>query len=153
MSEEIDNLIDEYRELQAKKEQQTILKDTDPLLTQFTQELQKLQGAIEERNNDFGIAEITDKQNGIKEQIREKWEDPAKKSYKSTFGTATLKTTKSLVVDSAKAVLEFLVKNDQCEKGAVKFNLSVLRKFADAGVLNKGATHYIEKQSVSIKLK
>jgi len=156
---EIDNLIEQYRDLQAQKEQQTMLKDTDPQLNELALKLQKLQAleqkialAMGERGNSFGIGEITDKQNELKEQIKAAWGDSTKKTYKSPFGTATLRTTKSLIVDSAKAVTEFLLKNDQCEEGIAKFNVPILRKFADAGLLNKGATHYDEKQSVSIKL-
>jgi len=65
---------------------------------------------------------------------------------------ATLRTTKSLIVDSPRAVVDFLAKNDKIEEGVKAFNLAALRQYADAGLLNNGATHYDEKQSVSIKL-
>jgi len=156
---EIDDLLTEYRELQAQKDRQTTLKDADPQLNEWKQKLlkleeiaQKIASVMGERSDTFGIADIVTNQNELKERIRLAWQDPEKKTYKSPIGTVTLRTTKSLVVDSAKAVIEFLLKNDQCEEGIAKFNLPTLRKFADAGLLNKGATHYDEKQSISIKL-
>jgi len=156
---EIDNLIKQYQDLQVQKDTQIKRKDADPQLNELALKLQKLRDIadkiifnIDARSDSFGIAEITEKQNELKEQIRTAWADPTKKTYKSVFGMATLRTTKSLIVDSAKAVTEFLLKNDQCEEGIAKFNLPALRKFADAGLLNKGATHYEEKQSISIKL-
>jgi len=48
--------------------------------------------------------------------------------------------------------VDFLAKNDKIEEGVKAFNLAALRQYADAGLLNNGATHYDEKQSVSIKL-
>ena len=156
---EIDYLIEKYRDLQQEKEAKMLEKDTDPALNDLALKLQTLQDIIQkvalrigERGNSFGIAEITEKQNDCKEAIKKAWEDPEKKTYKSRLGTVTLKTTKSLVVDSVKTIVEFLLKNDKCEEGITKFNLPELRKYADAGLLNPGAAHYDEKQNVSIKL-
>ena len=156
---EIDDLIIQYRDLQAEKDVQTMAKENDPQLNEWAQKLQKLRDIADKltfnmgaHSDTFGIAEIEAKQNELKEQIKAVWEDPEKKTHKSPFGIVTLKTTKSLIVDSAKSVIEFLLKNDKCEEGISKFNLPELRKFADAGLLNQGATHYEEKKSISIKL-
>ena len=159
MSEtEIDNLIKQYRDLQVQKEQQTMLKDADLQLNEWAQKLQKHRDIadkiifnIDARSDTFGIAEITEKQNELKEQIKEAWEDPAKKTHKSAFGTATLRTTKSLIIDSVKKVVDVLVKNDKTEECIAKFKLESLGKFAKAGLLDD-AVHYDEKKSVSIKL-
>jgi len=156
---EIDALIEQYRDLQAEKDRQLMFMDEDAEINKLTVKFKTFASIAEEaasevaeRSSAYGIAKIEAKQNGLKEQIRTAWEDPAKKTYKSALGTVTLRTTKSLIVDSAKAVIEFLLKNDKCEEGIAKFNLPELRKFADADLLNKGATHYEEKQSISIKL-
>jgi len=156
---EIDELIKQYRNLQIQKDTQISRKDTDQELNGLIQRRLHLQKIEEKLALEIGrlsvayrTAEITEQQNAIKERIKLIWlfEDPAKKTYKSPFGTVTLRTTKSLIIDSAKSVIEFLLKNDKCEEGIAKFNIPELRKFADADLL-KG-THYDEKQSVSIKL-
>lgn len=158
--DKIDNLVMQYRNLEVEKDIRILAKEDDFLLKEWSFKLKKLRDAadkltfnIDARFRTFGIAEIEAKQNELKELMKFAWEDQEKKTHKSSIGTITLKTTKSLIVDSAKSVVEFLLKNDKCKEGVSKFNLPELRKFADAGLLNKGATHYDERKTISIKLK
>lgn len=155
---EIDLLLEQYRDLQAQKETQTKLKDEDPELNKWGQKLlkldemaQKISSIMAERSNTFGIGDITDKQNELKEQMKAEWADPTKKTYKSTIGTVTLRTTKSLIIDSVKKVVDVLVKNDKTEECIATFKLAEVSKLVKADLL-EDAVHYEEKKSISIKL-
>jgi len=159
-AEELELLLEQYLSLDKELAVKITEKEADKVLIGMYEKMERLQGfirklgdAIHARNQTFGLAELTARQDDLKEQIRAAWPDPAKKTYKSSQGAvATLRTTKSLIVDSPRAVVDFLAKNDKIEEGVKAFNLAALRQYADAGLLNNGATHYDEKQSVSIKL-
>lgn len=155
---EIDDLIIQYRDLQAEKDVQTMAKENDPQLNEWAQKLQKLRDIADKltfnmgaHSDTFGIAEIEAKQNELKEQIKAVWEDPEKKTHKSPFGIVTLRTTRSLIIDSVKTVAEVLVKNNKTEECIATFKLTEIGKLANAGLLDD-AVHYDEKHSVSVKL-
>jgi hypothetical protein len=89
----------------------------------------------------------------LKEQIKQNW-DIEDKTFKCQKGSAAVKTTKSLIVTSKSgliqrltAIFEDATKACDCIR---TFDLSAIRKYMDADLIDEKIAHYNKKQNVII---
>jgi len=157
LSMRMEELLAEYKALEQQKKDVVYQMDTDPDINKQSKKLKELDAerdalshSITELKRKFDTTEIQDRQSEIKNILIAEWAVEGK-TYKSDIATVTLRTTKSLIIDSVKGVVDVLVKNNKTEECIAKFKLEPLGKLAKAGLLDD-ATHYEEKKSVSIKL-
>jgi len=150
-------LLAEYRELELQRRNTIYAMDTDPTLNIQFKKLQELEikreefvKSILERKKEFNVSEIEKRQAEIREQISNEWPVEGK-TYNSEIATVTLRITKSLIITSKEKVVNFLTKNDKITEAILKFDLRVLRKFKDAGLMND-CVDYEEKKSVQVIL-
>ena len=99
------------------------------------------------------IDEAKMKQISIKDQLTEKW-DIEGKTFKCDTGSATLRTTKSLIVvdnyDLITRLAGILGSDVEACKCIRTFDLSVIRKYMDADLIDQHIAHYDEKRNVVI---
>jgi len=153
----METLLAEYRGLEQQKKDRIYTMDMDPAIKLQSKALIELDAkrvalrqSIVELEMEFDITKILTRQDEIKEAMIKEWPVEGK-TFKSDLATVTLRTTKSLIIDSIKTVAEVLVKNDKAGDCIATFKLTELGKLATAGLL-KDVVHYDEKQSVTIKL-
>lgn len=150
-SGEIDACLNHYRELEAEKKKRQADIEANRELQNLKKLREELDAQIKASTEAYGVDGLSLMQEDLKEQIMQNWPDKTKKTYQSPVGmTVTLRTTKSLKIDSVKGIVDFLVKNDKVVEAIKSFNLAVLRKFADVGLLNN-MIHYEEKLNVVIE--
>lgn len=157
---EMDTLLEEYKGLEEEKQRQQELrhKDADILvlkqrlgaLEQQEAELQKFLRANEEIYLQR-IAFANDRQSEIKSEIASRW-NVLSKTYKSNIATVTLRVTKSLIVGSKAKIIDVLARNNKLVEGISKFDLRLLRKFKEVGLLPDDAARFEESKNVTINL-
>ena len=122
--------------------------------------LQEKRNAITEEMNvrEFGyranIHNCESAMHSIKEKLIKEW-DIEDKTFKCDVGTATVRTTKSLIVtdnfgliDRLTEILGSGVRACECIR---TFELSTIRKYMDADLFAKDIAHYDEKKNVIIR--
>lgn len=149
-------LINDYFTIDAIiAEHEKSLRDNEKLNT-LKKQRDKIEDEILERSRGLTnlIREAEMKRKSIKEQLTEKW-DIEGKTFKCDTGLATLRTTKSLIVTDNLALLDRLgeiIGSSQKACDCIRnFDLSAIRKYMDADLIDWHIAHYDEKQSVSIK--
>ena len=157
---EIDALIEEYADIEEEKQVQSRLMNNDSDITALKSKLggleetaEALKREIEVRSDMYlrAITLDTDRQSKIKAQIAEKWNVPGK-TYESSIATVTLRVTKSLIVGSKEKIIEVLAMNNKLLEGVSKFDLRLLRKFKEVGLLPDDAARFEESRNVAIKI-
>lgn len=156
----IDELMEEYRSLEAEIKEQQQLMDTNldiqnlkSNIKTYESDVAKLQHELEAREKPYLTVSnnAVERQNKIRTTIAEEWTFPTK-TYRSGIGTASLRVTKSLIVKSKAKIVDFLVNNGIVDAGVSKFDIMFLRKFKDDGLIEDDAVQYEERKSVTIKL-
>ena len=103
-----------------------------------------------------GIRDAETRQNAIKEELKTAW-DNEDKTFKCAAGTATLRTTKSLVITDKSGLIQRLSEilpgniDAACER-IKSFDISNIRQYKDTGLISDDIAHYDLKQGVSIKV-
>jgi len=159
----IDELIEEYKRLQEdiSVQEQALAGNLDIFsiernISALEIDLSKLKEELVEKKASY--LSRTDfarnRQNEIKSAITDNWGKwkIEGKTHKSTFGTATLRVTKSVIVESKAKIIEVLTKNNKLVEGVSRFDLRFLRKLKDVGLLPDDAVTLEENKSVTIKL-
>ena len=95
--------------------------------------------------------ECEQQQAGIKLELAEKWNIPGK-TFGCNAGTATLRTTRSLIIRNKQKLIEFLTLNKKLTEFIKSFEITKLRKIKDAGLLASEIATWDEKRSISISL-
>ena len=103
-----------------------------------------------------GIRDAETRQNAIKEELKTAWGNEDK-TFKCAAGTATLRTTKSLVITDKSGLIQRLSEilpgniDAACER-IKSFDISNIRQYKDTGLISDDIAHYDLKQGVSIKV-
>ena len=136
------------------KLEQSIREDIEihTLLEKHDEILKRITKIAETRNLD--IEEAKRRQAVIKGHLLEHW-DTEDKTFKCDVGTATVRTTKSLIVtdnfgliDRLTEILGSGVRACECIR---TFELSTIRKYMDADLFAEHIAHYDEKRNVIIR--
>lgn len=147
--------IERYLSLKHEKVLMDLEMVRDPAISKLIAEIEaaKEQVAALELGYKAKIQEYESKMADLKDQLKQNW-DIEDKTFKCPVGNATLKTTKSLIVTSKSgliqrltAIFEDATKACDCIRS---FDLSAIRKYMDADLINEKIAHYDKKQSVII---
>ena len=96
------------------------------------------------------LDEVDSKIQSMHNQLITKW-DIMDKTFMCKAGIATIRTTRSLKIDSKEMLINILEKIGKLTKCIKSWGLTYLRKLADAGLFDdEKITHYDEKRSVII---
>jgi len=98
------------------------------------------------------ILECEQRQTGIKEELVKRW-DIEDKTFKCDAGTATLRTTKSLVIRDKNKLIDFLSLNKKLTEYVKAFDTSKLRKIRETGLIGNDVIDWDEKKSMMISVK
>lgn len=90
-------------------------------------------------------------QAGIKLELIEKW-DVLEKTYECSVGTATLRTTRSLVIQDKDKLIGFLQTIKKLNECIRNFDISKIRKFKEVGLIENEIVIWSEKHNISIRL-
>ncbi len=135
------------------KLEQSIGEDTEihTLLEKHVKILKRMTELAEPRN--LKIEEAKRRQAVIKGHLMEHWDIEAK-TFKCDVGTATVRTSKSLIVADNFGLIdrltELLGSGVRACKCIRTFDLSVIRKYMDADLIDQHIAHYDEKRNVVI---
>ena len=153
----IEERLGEYRELELRKHDMKVAEKKDHNLSMHLQELKMIEDRrdavmklIDECRKEFDTQELQEKQDSIREQMIKEW-DVTGKTYTCDIGSVTMRTTKSLIILSKEKLVDFLSKTGKINEAISRFDLRVLRRFKDAGLL-EDCTDYEEKKSVQVKI-
>jgi hypothetical protein len=156
MTEWKEVLINDYFTIDAViAEHEKALRD-DKKLNTLKKQRDKIEDEILEHSRTLTnlIHEAEMKRISIKEQLTKKW-DIEDKTFKCDTGSATLRTTKSLIVTDKMALvgrLAEILNNEQKAFDCIRsFDLSTIRKYMDVDLIAGYIAHYDKKQSVVIK--
>ena len=145
--------ITEYAKLEKKIiiERNELL--SDPEINKLALERDKLDKLIIEKGKQhiLNIDAAQQQQTGIKLELVDRWYGE-EKTFVCPAGTATLRTTKSLKIQSKEKLIDFLVLNKKLVDFIKSFEITKLRKIKDAGMLEDEVATYDEKKSVAIKI-
>ena len=91
----------------------------------------------------------------LKDQLDVNW-DLDNKTFKCVVGSATMRITRSLKIDNTEELINILEKIGKLTKCIKSWDLTYLRKLADAGLfdgekMEEKITHYDEKRSIIIR--
>ena len=126
---------------------------TDPDLDALIRDRVKLNEMIE-RGQELYLKKIEaaqQQQAGIKLELVDRWYSE-EKTFECAAGTATLRTTKSLKIQSKEKLIDFLMLNKKLVDFIKTFEITKLRKIKDAGMLEDEIATYDEKKSIAIKI-
>lgn len=126
---------------------------TDPDLDALMRDRVKLNEMIE-RGQELYLKKIEaaqQQQAGIKLELVDNWYGE-EKTFECPAGTATLRTTKSLKIQSKQKLIDFLMLNKKLIDFIKTFEIAKLRKIKDAGFLGDEVVSYDETKSIAIKL-
>ena len=91
-------------------------------------------------------------QAGIKSELEKGWGVFADKTFECAAGTATLRTNRSLHIESKKKLIEFLTTIKKLPEFVKTFETAKLRKIMDAGLLESDIATWDENKTIAIKL-
>ena len=141
----IGTIIAEYeKSLRDDEKLNTLKKQREKIVDEIREHSRRLTDLIDEAKM---------KQISIKDQLTEKW-DIEGKTFKCDTGSATLRTTKSLIVvdnyDLITRLAGILGSDVEACKCIRTFDLSVIRKYMDADLIDQHIAHYDKKRNVII---
>lgn len=112
------------------------------------EQLNALESGYKSKIHDYEL-----KMQNLKDQLKQDW-DIEDKTFKCQTGSITMKTTKSLIVANKSgliqrltAIFEDATKACDCIR---TFDLSAIRKYMDADLIDEKIAYYNKKQSVVI---
>ena len=145
--------IAEYARLEKEIALETHGMDTDPELNKLGKERTILNKKFEEIEAGYreNIRAAQQQQAGIKLELVDNWYGE-EKTFECSAGTATLRTTKSLKIQSKQKLIDFLVLNKKLVDYIKTFEIAKLRKIKDAGFLGDEVVSYDETKSIAIKI-
>jgi len=126
----------------------------DPAIVELKAKLKAVTHEIEQKESKYkvGIQLCDTEMSARKEILIDMWEDISNKTFKCAVGSATMRITRSLKIDNTEKLINILEKIGKRAKSIRSWDLTYLRKFADAGLFDElEITHYDEKRSVIIK--
>ena len=143
----------EYARLGEAIEWETYEMDQDSTLRQAIEDYQGLGELVKQAKSGYltKIENMQQQQAGIKLELAEKWNIP-EKTFECNAGTATLRTTRSLIIRNKQKLIEFLTLNKKLSEFIKGFEITKLRKIKDAGLLENEIATWDEKRSISISL-
>ena len=145
--------ITEYAKLE--KEEVTIKHEmsADIGLNKLIQKRSDLDTVIKfaEKSYFKNIEAAQQQQAGIKLELVDRWYGE-EKTFECAAGIATLRTTKSLKIQSKQKLIDFLVLNKKLVDFIKSFEIAKLRKIKDAGFLGDEVVSYDETKSIAIKI-
>ena len=146
--------ITEYTKLENEIAIETHELITDPERNRLIKEQLLLSVRIEEieKIHHKNIEAAQQQQAGIKLELAEGWGVFADKTFECAAGIATLRTTKSLKIQSKEKLIDFLVRNNKLVDFIKSFEITRLRKIKDAGMLEDEIATWDEKKNVAIKI-
>ena len=143
--------IETYRTIEQEKELVKEKMDKDPSLSKLQVQLEDIKHHInvEERGYKEDIETYDKRLQVIKEDLVARW-DTSDKSFKCDTGSATIRTTRSLKVDNEVRLIDILQRLGTLWSCIKTWDLTYLRKLADADLLDEYVVHYDEKKNVVI---
>ncbi len=112
--------------------------------------------AFREAHFETMMQDAETRQKGIKKELKTRWASEDK-TFKCASGTATLRTTKSLVITDKGGVIQRLSEilpgdlDAACER-IKTFDITNIRQYKDANLISDDIAHYEQNQNVSIKV-
>jgi hypothetical protein len=149
-------VIDEY--ISYQKELTYVMRERseDAILKELTEKKETIERELNEAYKPYE-AEIADYHQHIeelKQKLLTRW-DLESKTFKCGTGSATIRTTKSLIVTDKMALIDRLIEilnNKQKAFDCIRsFDLTTIRKYMDVDLIAWSIAHYDEKHSVVIK--
>ena len=156
MSNWKEEAIAKYAELEAQKKAVlvTMLEDNDLKTARISVENAAAHlSAFEEAYNDE-IEELNAEIENIRISLQTDW-DIEDKTYKCAAGSATIRSSKALVITDNGGLMDRLTEilSDRRKAyGCIRtFDLTTIRKYMDVGLIAGHIAHYDKKQSMIIK--
>lgn len=153
-----ETLIAEYAALERSIVEVTHERDTDTKINELEKQYKNLGLELIALKQPYGIRiqDVKTRQNEIKDELKLAW-GTGDKMFKCAVGTATLRTTKSLVITDKANMIQRLseILTGHLIEACVyikTFDLTRARKLKDAGLIDDKIAHYEEKQNVVIKV-
>ena len=147
--------LERYLSLEREKRLMDVEMATDPAISKLHSEIETSKELLNSFESGYKakIHDCETQMQTLKDQLKEDW-DIEDKTFKCQKGSVTLKTTKSLIVTSKSgliqrltAIFEDATKACDCIRS---FDLSAIRKYMDAELIDEKIAHYNKKQSVVI---
>ena len=135
----------ERASIEQERAEDREIKNVESTLKKVTDALSTLeQPYIDE------IANITTSIEAIHDQLITDW-DITDKTYECGTGTATVRTTKALIIPDKKRLIATLLNIEKLPESIRSWNLSYLRKLKDVGLIEDNEAYFEEHQNVVIK--
>lgn len=145
----------EYHILERGKQMVEEEMAKNPSLSKLRTQIKNIQRELTEREEEYkvDINNCDFEMQKIRDDLIGRW-DIEGKSFKCDEGSVTIKTTKSLVVTNNSGLIQRLtVISEDVTKACDcirSFNLSAIRKYMDADLIDERIAHYDEKRNVII---
>jgi len=124
----------------------------DPAIVELKAKLKAVTHEIEQKESEYqGSIQLCNvSMLSRKEGLMDLW-DIEGKTFKCAVGSATIRITRSLKIDNTEKLISILEKIGKLTKCIKSWDLTYLRKLADAGLFDdEEITHYDEKKNVII---
>ena len=148
------DLIADYANIESYKQATARNLETNSTINRLRMELESARIRLDDQEKTYlaKIDECEHVQAGIKQELMENWGIKEDKTFECAAGTATLKTTKSLHIQSKEKLVAFLELNKKLTEFIKSFEITKLRKIKDAGMLEDEIATWDEKKNVAIKI-
>jgi hypothetical protein len=145
-------LIADYLRLREDIAAERDAMDSDPDLNMLYKKQKKLNESIETMESLYrlNIETRERQQTDIRRELEQNW-DIEDKTFRCDAGTAMLRTTKSLVIKDKGKLIEFLQTVKKLGECIRNFDVTKLRKFKEAGLIENGVAEWDEKKNVVIR--
>jgi len=125
----------------------------DPIIAEVKAKLRDITLELEQKESEYleSIRLCDVSMLARKEGLIDIWGDISNKTFKCAVGRATMRITRSLKIDNTEKLISILEKIGKLTKSIKSWDLTYLRKLADAGLFDEEKiTHYDEKRSIII---
>jgi len=144
---------EEYIRLKKELDELIAKKESDPVLTKLSEEIDELRNKKMELEglHDMAMMPIANRINEIEKEFLSMYD--GQKTLPLEKLVLTFRTTKKFNVLNKEAIVDTLMKIGQVGKGVKSFALKHLRSLAEAEVLPEGSYEWDETVHVSVKEK
>jgi len=145
--------IEGYLAFEQKKKEIEEEMAKDVVISVLKSQMEDIHKKLEFEESEYleGIQLCDAAMSARKERLIDLWGDMSNKTFKCAVGRATMRITRSLKIDNTEGLITILEKTGKLAKCIKSWDLSYLRKLADAGLFDEEKiTHYDEKRSIMI---
>jgi len=143
-----------YLAFEQRKKEIEVEMIKDPAIVKLKAKLKSITIELGQKEGEYleGIQLCNAEMVARKERLIDLWGDIGDKTFKCAVGSATIRTTRSLKIDNTEGLIGILEKIGKLIKCIKSWDLTYLRKLADAGLFDEGEiTHYDEKKNITIR--